>query len=95
MAWNRLPEVPVERLLQCQRQGVCDTGTADICAMALKPVYRLQRVAAQRAVQHHQQSVQDVDVMGGNWMRPMPNRVLKGWNGCIRHWPWGAGSSRR
>jgi hypothetical protein len=54
----------VERLLKCQRWGVCDAGTADICAVDLKTVHRFQRVAAQRAVQHHQQSVQDVDVQG-------------------------------
>lgn len=64
MARSKLPEATVERLLKCQRWGVCDAGTADICAVDLKTVHRFQRVAAQRAVQHHQQSVQDVDVQG-------------------------------
>ena len=64
MARSKLPEGTVERLLKCQRWGVCDEGTADICAVALKTVHRFQRVAAQRAMQHHQQSVQDVDVQG-------------------------------
>jgi IS1 family transposase len=54
----------VERLLKCQRWGVCDEGTADICAVDLKTVHRFQRVAAPRAVQHHQQSVQNVNVQG-------------------------------
>jgi len=64
MARSKLAEDPVERLLKCQRWGVCDEGTADICAVDLQTVYRFQRVAAQRAQTHHQQVVQDVDVAG-------------------------------
>ena len=64
MARSKLPEETVERLLKCQRWGVCDAGTADICGVALKTVYRLQRVAAQRAAAHHRQVVQQVDVPG-------------------------------
>jgi hypothetical protein len=64
MARSTLPEDTVERLLKCQRWGVCDAGTADICAVDLKTVYRFQQVAAQRAKTHHQQVVQDVDVPG-------------------------------
>jgi hypothetical protein len=50
--------------VKCQRWGVCDEGTADICAVDLKTVYRFQRVATQRAQTHHQQVVRDVDVPG-------------------------------
>jgi len=50
--------------LKCQRWGVCDEGTADICDVDLKTVYRFQRVATQRAQTHHQQVVWDVDVPG-------------------------------
>ena len=64
MARSKLPEATVEQLLKCQRWGVCDEGTADICAVALNTVHRFQRVAAQRAETHHWQSVQDVDVPG-------------------------------
>src|SRR4029450_8341978 len=64
MARSKLPEATVERLLKCQRWGVCDEGTADICDVDLKSVYRLQRVATQRAQTHHQQVVWDVDVPG-------------------------------
>ena len=64
MARSKLPAETVERLLKCQRWGVCDAGTADICAVALKTVHRFQRVAAQRAEVHHRQSVQHVDVKG-------------------------------
>jgi transposase-like protein len=64
MARSKLSEDTVERLLKCQRWGVCDEGTADICAVDLKTVYRFQRVATQRAQTHHQQGVQDVDVPG-------------------------------
>jgi hypothetical protein len=46
MARSKLPEITVERLLKCQRWGVCDEGTADICAVDLKTVHRFQRVAA-------------------------------------------------
>ena len=64
MARSKLPEATVEQLLKCQRWGVCDEGTADICAVDLKTVHRFQRVAAQRAEMHHGQSVQAVDVTG-------------------------------
>ena len=64
MARSKLPEATVEQLLKCQRWGVCDEGTADICAVDLKTVHRFQRVAAHRAHTHHQQAVQQVDVTG-------------------------------
>jgi IS1 family transposase len=64
MARSKLPEETVERLLKCQRWGVCDEGTADICAVALKTVYRFQRVATHRAYTYHQQAVQHVEVKG-------------------------------
>lgn len=64
MARSKLPEATVVRLLNCQRWGVCDEGTADIGAVDLKTVQRFQRVAAQRAEAHHRQSVQHVDVAG-------------------------------
>ncbi len=54
MARSKLPEATVEQLLKCQRWGVCDEGTADICAVDLKTVHRFQRVAAHRAQTHHQ-----------------------------------------
>jgi hypothetical protein len=65
MVRSKLPEATVERLLKCQRWGVCDAGTADICGVALKTVHRFQRVAAHRAEEHHRQVVQQVDVQGG------------------------------
>jgi hypothetical protein len=46
MARSTLPEDTVIRLVQCQRWGVCDAGTADICAVDLKTVHRFQHVAA-------------------------------------------------
>jgi hypothetical protein len=64
MARSKLPIETVERLLKCQRWGVCDEGTADICAVDLKTVHRFQRVATHRAHTHHQQAVQQVDVKG-------------------------------
>ena len=64
MTRSKLPEDTVVRLLKCQRWGVCDEGTADICAVDLKTVQRFQRVAAQRAETHHRQSVQHVEVEG-------------------------------
>ena len=64
MARSKLPEETVVQLLKCQRWGVCDAGTADICAVDLKTVHRFQRIAAQRAEVHHRQSVQHVDVEG-------------------------------
>jgi hypothetical protein len=67
MARRKLPEDPVIQLLQCQRWGVCDEGTADICAVALTTVHRLQRGAAHRAETHHCQVVYEVDVPGVQW----------------------------
>jgi hypothetical protein len=64
MARSKLPEDTLIRLLQCQRWGVCDAGTANICAVALTPVHRFQRVAAHRAATHHRQVVYEVDVPG-------------------------------
>jgi hypothetical protein len=64
MARSKLPESTVTQLLKCQRWGVCDVGTADICAVDLKTVHRFQAVAAPRAQTHHQQVVQQGDVSG-------------------------------
>jgi IS1 family transposase len=64
MARSKLPAETVIRLVKCQRWGVCDEGTADICAVDLKTVHRLQQVAAQRAETHHRQVVRGVDVPG-------------------------------
>ena len=64
MARSKLPEDTVIQLVKCQRWGVCDEGTADICAVDLKTVHRLQQVAAQRAETHHRQVVRGVDVSG-------------------------------
>jgi len=64
MARSKLPEDTVIRLVKCQRWGVCDEGTADICAVDLKTVHRFQHVAAQRAETHHRQVVREVDVPG-------------------------------
>jgi hypothetical protein len=44
MARSKLPEATVTQLLKCQRWGVCDEGTADICAVDLKTVHRFQSV---------------------------------------------------
>jgi hypothetical protein len=67
MARSTLPAATVEPLLQCQRWGVGDEGTADSWAMALQTVHRLQPVAAQRAETYHRQSVQHVEVPGVPW----------------------------
>jgi hypothetical protein len=67
MARSKLPEASGEQLLNCQRWGVCDEGTADICAVDLKTGHRFQALAAQRAETHHRQTVQHVDVEGVPW----------------------------
>ena len=67
MARSTLPAVTVTQLLKCQRWGVWDEGTADICAVDLKTVHRFPSVAARRAQMHHQQVVQQVDVQGVQW----------------------------
>jgi IS1 family transposase len=64
MARSQLPAETVERLRKCQRWGVCDEGTADLCAVDLKTVHRFQYVAARRAETHHRQVVREVDVPG-------------------------------
>jgi hypothetical protein len=64
MARSKLPEDTDIGLVQCPRWGVCDAGTADMCAVALTTVPRFQRVAAHRAETHHRQVVCEVDVSG-------------------------------
>jgi len=67
IARSKLPEATVTQLLQCQRWGGCDEGTADICAVALKTVHRFQSVAAPRAQTHQPQVVQQGDVQAVPW----------------------------
>ena len=62
MEATKLPEATIARLLQCQRWGVCDAGTADICGVDIKTVHRFQHVAAQRAQAHHAQVTRDLRV---------------------------------
>jgi transposase-like protein len=64
MARSKLPEDPVIQRVQCQRWGVCDEGTADMCAVDRTTVPRLQQGAAQRAETPHRQVVRGVDVPG-------------------------------
>jgi hypothetical protein len=58
------PAETVERLLQCQRWGVCDAGTADLCGVDIKTVHRFQHIAAPRAQAHHEQVTHDLQVEG-------------------------------
>src|SRR5262249_34844290 len=62
-----LPAGPVPQLLQCQRWGVCDEGTAALCVVDLKTVHRFHAVAARRAQLPHQQGVPQVAVQGVQW----------------------------
>jgi IS1 family transposase len=64
LARSKLPEETVERLLKCQRWGVCDEGTADLCGVDIKTMHRFQRVAAPRAQAHHEQVTRDLEVKG-------------------------------
>ena len=64
METSKLSEETVECLLKCQRWGVCDEGSADICGVDIKTVHRFQKVASQRAEEHHRQVVRDVPVDG-------------------------------
>lgn len=64
MTRSKLPEATVERLLKCQRWGVSDEGTADICDVNIKTVQRFQNLSARRAREHHQQVVDQVCVEG-------------------------------
>ena len=64
MARTKLPEDTVVQLLKCQRWGVCDEGTADICAVDIKTVQRFQPGAFPHAQEHHQQVVQHLKVDG-------------------------------
>jgi hypothetical protein len=64
MEGNKRPEETMERLLKCQRWGVCDAGTADICGVDMKTVHRFQRVAAHHAQEHHAQLTRELHVEG-------------------------------
>jgi hypothetical protein len=67
MARRTLPAAPVVRWRQCQREGVCDAGTADMGEMAITPVPRFQRVAAPRTQTPHRQRGPPVAVEGVQW----------------------------
>jgi hypothetical protein len=62
---SQRPEATVERLLTCQRWGVCDTGTADICGVDSKTGPRCQHVAAHRAQAHPAHVTRELGVEGG------------------------------
>ena len=64
MGHGKLPERAVRQLLKCQRWGVCDEGTSDICEVDIKTVHRFQRVASTRGKAHQEQTVQQVEVEG-------------------------------
>lgn len=64
MARAKLSEETVERLLKCQRWGVCDEGTADICDVNIKTVHRFQKLSFRRAEEHHRQVVDGLKVQG-------------------------------
>ncbi len=64
MAYTKLPEEKVILLTKCQRWGVCDEGSADICDVDIKTVHRFQGVANPRAEEHQHQAVRDVEVEG-------------------------------
>ena len=55
LAGSTRPEETVERLRKCQRWGVCDAGTADICRVDITTGHRFQTVAAPRAQAPHEQ----------------------------------------
>ena len=64
MAYTKLPEEKIILLTKCQRWGVCDEGSADICDVDIKTVQRFQGVANPRAEEHQHQAVRDVEVKG-------------------------------
>jgi IS1 family transposase len=64
MSHTKLSEEKVVRLLKCQRWGVCDDGTADICEVDIKTLHHFQEVSSQRGKTHHEQAVKDVEVSG-------------------------------
>ena len=64
MAKTKLPQETIMKLLKCQRWGVCDAFSADICEVDIKTVHRFQKVAAKRAKEHHQQVVKEVNING-------------------------------
>jgi hypothetical protein len=59
---TKLPEETVERRRKCQRWGVCDAGTADLCGVDITTVHRFQHVAAHRAQEHQAQITCDLRV---------------------------------
>lgn len=77
MEYTKLSFKTIETLLKCQRWGVCDEGTADICCIDLKTVHRFQRVSAARAKRHHDQVVQQVEIQGVQ-MDEMHSKGLRG-----------------
>jgi hypothetical protein len=90
MACRKLPEDPVLRLVQCQRWGGWDEGTADLWAVALKTVYRFQHVVAQRPETHHYQVGREVD--GPGVPLDAAHSTLRPRQGAWMHTAWAMGS---
>jgi hypothetical protein len=91
LARSKLPEDPVRRLVQGQRWGVCDEGTADIGAVDLQTVQRLQHGAAQRAATHHRQVGREVDGPGVPWDAAHAQRRPQQVEGVQTAWAMGSG----
>ena len=83
MAATQRPDETVERLLQCQRWGVCDAGTADLGAGDLKTGHRCQHVAAHRA--HEQPEPVTPARRGEGVQRDARHATRRGPPGAWRH----------
>jgi hypothetical protein len=91
MEGSKRPEETVERLLKCQRWGVCDAGTADICGVDIKTGHRVQHVAAQRAQAPHEQATHALQVEGV----PLDERHAQRRGPRVEWWPTAIAMRRR
>src|SRR5262249_14522416 len=90
-ARRKLPEDTVVRLLNCQRWGVCEAGTADSWAVDLKTVHRLPQVAAYRAEPPIAKSCVSATCPASSWMKRSPNCGHTREHGCLPPGRWGGG----
>ena len=83
MEATKLPEETVERLLKCQRWGVCDAGTADICGVDIKTVHRFQPSRPNGPSASRAGHAGPAGRGRSNWTRCTPNGVGPVSSGCI------------
>jgi hypothetical protein len=79
---NKLPEGANRVAAACQRWGVCDAGTADICAVDLAAGAPLSAGRGVAGWNHHRQVVREETCQACSWMKRTKLRA----SALVRPW---------